>query len=416
MYDIIRHELRRRKRPIGVAIVGLGFMGYGLLRQLQSMDGFRVQLLVSRNLDRTQARLRQAGVPFVITDTAASAAQGDHGDLLRVTDDYRSISQASCDIVVEMSGDVPYATIVTLHSLDAGLNVATMNAELHATVGHRLRRIADDAGLVVADVQGDQPGSLAAFMEEVRFFGFNPVMAGNIKGFLDHHATPESLIEEGQKRGLSGKQVTSFTDGTKIALEMALVSNHYGMTLLAPGMHGHTVESLDEILNVFYWTRVPEQGCVDYVIGRGLPAGIFVVGTHSDAGQASYLQYLKLGDGPLYMLYRPFHLCHLEAPYSIARMVLYGKGTIHSAAQPTTAVVAIAKRDLLPGDVLDGIGGYCCYGEIRTVADPETPAAVPIGLADGATVKRAITKDELIAFADVTLPVNRAVELFYENR
>lgn len=415
MYDVVYKDLERLEKPIDLAIVGLGFMGYGFLQYVKWLPGFRVRLLVSRDLVRSGARLRSVGLEYVVARTAAEVQRAASQGVLAVTDDYRLIGETQCDIVVEMTGDVPYAAEVAMHALQAGVHVATMNVELQATVGSQLKEMANAAGLLITDVQGDQPGSLASFIDEVKFFGFQPLMAGNLKGFLNKHATPDSLGKEAEKRGLTLKQVTSFTDGTKIAMEMSLVANYYGMTILAPGMHGYAVDNLEDILDVFDWQNLPQQGCVDYVIGRKLPAGIFVVGTHYDPVQPPYLKYLKLGDGPYYMLYRPFHLCHLEAPLSVAKMSLYGSGTIDNGIRPTTEVAAVAKRDLLPGDVVDGIGGYCAYGVIYDVDTVRREQLCPIGLIEGAVVTKPVAKDQTISLEDLDLPVNAATELYMQR-
>ena len=122
------------------------------------------------------------------------------------------------------------------------------------------------------------------------------------------------------------------------------------------------------------------------------------------------MSYFKMGDGPLYMFYRPFHLAHLEAPLSVARAVLFGDASIAPAGPPVCEVAAVAKRDMEAGEELDGIGGYDCYGMIDNVENTRRDGVLPIGLADGARLTRAVAQDQPIRAADVIMPGGRLVD------
>jgi predicted homoserine dehydrogenase-like protein len=123
-----------------------------------------------------------------------------------------------------------------------------------------------------------------------------------------------------------------------------------------------------------------------------------------------YMSYFKMGDGPLYMFYRPFHLTHLEAPLSVARAVLFSDASIAPAGPPVCEVATMAKRDLEAGEELDGIGGYTCYGLIDNVENTRRDDALPIGLAGGARLTRPVAQDQPIREADVVLPAGRLVD------
>lgn len=415
MCATIAERLRSRESPVDLVLVGLGFMGYGFLRQVQRTPGLRLPLVVTRSLERARAFLAERGFPVAVEgDPAAIRANADRG-VLSLWPDYRILAALPYPIVVEMTGDVAYGTQVALVAFRAGKHLATMNVELHATVGSELERQAAAHGVVVTDVEGDQPGTLACLVDDVALAGFRPLMAGNVKGFLDRQATPATLGEEAARRGLSLRETTAFTDGTKIALEMTLVANHLGMRVLTRGMHGHPAARVEDALHLFDWQAVAPEGCVDYIIGRSLPPGVFLVCEHEDAQQASYLRYLKLGDGPRYLLWRPFHLCHLEAVRSIARLALFQEPTISNTTHPTTQTVAYAKKDLRPGEVIDGIGGYACYGLIENLDVVQAEGLVPMGLVAQAIVRRPVGRDRPLLWDDVILPENAATRLWAEG-
>lgn len=410
MYNFILKKLSSQTKPIDIILVGLGFMGYGILQYLQHIPGMRVIVLITRNIERSSSRLNSGGFKYQVTNILSKIRKNRDQGILSVCNDYKVISGLDCKIVLDMTGEIAYGTEVALETLNSGKHLVTMNCELQVTLGSELQKYANDRNLMVTDVQGDQPGSLASLISEVKLFGFDILMAGNLKGFLNRYATPDLLVYEAEKRGITLKQVTSFTDGTKIALEMALVANYFGMEVLTPGMYGYPVDDVNDILSLYRWDKIPPCGCVDYVIGLTLPAGIFVVGKHKDINQIPYLRYLKLGTGPHYMLFRPFHLCHLETPLSIAKLYYMNEITINNSLKPKTQVVAFAKKDLNVGEKIDNIGGYCCYGLIYNIDRVKKEKLAPIGLVEGAIVSKKIIKDQPIPLTNIELPDNSAVQ------
>jgi predicted homoserine dehydrogenase-like protein len=166
---------------------------------------------------------------------------------------------------------------------------------------------------------------------------------------------------------------------------------------------------VNDVLNITDWDRIPEQGVVDYVIGRDLFPGVFVVGTHKDPHQKKYLSYLGLGNGPRYVLFEPYHLCHLEIVQTIAKAVLFGEPTIHNPPGGATKTIAIAKNNLPRGTKLDGIGGDTTYGMIDMVSG--TADFLPVGFTKHAIVTSELMKDQPIKISDVLLPVTIATRL-----
>jgi predicted homoserine dehydrogenase-like protein len=116
------------------------------------------------------------------------------------------------------------------------------------------------------------------------------------------------------------------------------------------------------------------------------------------------LAYYKLGDGPFYVLYTPFHLPHIQIASSIGRAAIHGDATVAPLAGPACEVVAVAKRDLKAGERLDGIGGFCVYGLIENAAAARAAAAMPIGLSEGCVLRRDISKDATLSLDDVEQP------------
>lgn len=412
MIGVVARRLKSLDAPIDLILVGLGFMGYGFLRRVQRLPGLRVALVITRDVARAARRLAEAGLESRLVGSPVEVEANARRPIVSLSGDPSLIGALPCPIVVEMTGEVAYGAEIALAAMDSGKHVVTMNAELQATIGSYLKEYAEARRVRLTDIQGDQPGSLAGLLDEARFYGFDPVMAGNIKGFLDRHATPATIGEWAARSGLTLKQTTSFTDGTKLALEMSLVANFNGMRVLKPGMWGHPAERLEEVLGLFDWDRIPAGGCVDYVRGGSLPSGVFVVGRGEDPEQAPYLRYLKLGGGPYYLLHRPYHLCHLEAPLTVARLALFDEPTIDNSIRPTTRVVAVAKRDLWAGEVVDGIGGHCCYGLADNVDRPGLADGAPIGLVDRGTMARPVRRDEPIGRQDIELPDNAATRIW----
>jgi predicted homoserine dehydrogenase-like protein len=146
---------------------------------------------------------------------------------------------------------------------------------------------------------------------------------------------------------------------------------------------------------------------VDYVVKARPSPGVFVLATHDDPRQRQYLALYKLGDGPLYSLYTPYHLCHLEAPTSVARAVLFNDAVTAARFGPKVDVVTTAKTDLEAGQVLDGIGGYTTYGQCENADATFGARLLPMGLAEGCRLRRDLPRGEVLTFADVEVPEGR---------
>lgn len=414
---IVDKALRERHeagRPVRVGLIGSGFMGRGIALQIaQSVPGMEVAAIYSRSLDDAGRAYAQAGVADpVAVDRPDALDRVVEGGGHAVSDDPEVLCDAACiDAIVEVTGTVEFAAGVVERAIAQGKHVVLMNAELDGTIGPILKHKADRAGVILTNVDGDQPGVIMNLYRFVRGIGVRPVLCGNIKGLQDKYRNPTTQAEFARRWGQSPEMVTSFADGTKISFEQAIVANATGMRVARRGMHGPTVEPGVHI-RVAAERFSPEEllqgdGIVDYVVGAEPAPGVFVLGTHDDPVQRHYLELYKLGTGPLYCFYTPYHLCHFEVPWTVARAVLFKDAAIAAIAGPRVDVVATAKIDLPAGQVLDGMGGYMTYGQAENSDVAARERLLPMGLAEGCRLTRAVAKDEVLSYRDVAVPPDR---------
>jgi predicted homoserine dehydrogenase-like protein len=415
---LVDTALQRREaegRPIQVVVVGAGFMSRGLVNQItHSTPGMAVAAIVNRTVTKAERAYAEAGVTdarLVSTLAEAEAALAEGVPVF--TDDYAAVLGAEqIDAVVDATGSVEYGCHLALACINAGKHLILMNAEVDGTVGPILSHRAKAAGIVLTGCDGDQPGVQMNLVRFVRGIGLRPLVCGNIKGLQDEYRTPTTQKGFAEKWGQDPYMVTSFADGTKVSFEQALVANATGMTVAKRGMVGQEHRGhVDDLASKYDLAELEELGgVVDYVVGSKPGPGVFVLATHDDPKQRHYLNLYKLGEGPLYSFYTPYHLCHFEVPQTVARAVLFADATIAPLAAPTVEVIAVAKRDLGAGETLDGLGGYQTYGVCERADVTAVEGLLPMGVAEGCTLRRAVAKDEVLSYADVELPAGRLVD------
>lgn len=376
---------KRKKRRIG--IIGTGFVARGLGYALRRDESLEVATVLTRR-----------GLSE-ISDFPVNKA--------KITNSLSNFKK-NCELVVECSGDAVYATEAISDVLDLGIPVVTMNSELHVTTGSWLAKKG-----FITEAEGDQPGSLAALYKDAVGMGFKPVVLGNIKGFLDHNPTKETMQYWAKRSGISLTQVTSFTDGTKLQIEQAFVANGFGFEIAKRGLLGIQCDDYKEGAETL--AKKGEKigrKISDYVLSSKSPAGVFIVATH-DKEESSYLRYYKMGEGPYYTLIRPFHLCHLEITKTI-KQVLNGEGVLlNNGSNPRISVATISKRKLTPGYLLKrGIGSFDVRGEAVNI--PDYPNHVPIGLMSDVVIKRDIKPNQMITFDDLEIPSSKALSAWKE--
>jgi predicted homoserine dehydrogenase-like protein len=402
-------------RPVRVGMIGAGFMAKGIANQIvNSVPGMRLAAIANRTLGRAAECYRIAGAPNPrVVSSAAELDDAIRDGMPAITDDPMVLCAAEgLDCLIDVTGAVEHGAQVTMAAIRHGKHVVSMNAELDGTVGPIIKRHAEAAGVVFTGSDGDQPGVQMNLWRFVKSIGLTPLVCGNIKGLQDPYRTPTTQAGFAAKWGQDPHMVTSFADGTKISFEQAIVANATGMTVSKRGMigaeHPGHVDDLTKSYDVEMLKRL--GGIVDYVVGTKPGPGVYVIATHDDPKQRHYLNLYKLGEGPLYSFYTPYHLCHFEVPLSVARVVLAGDAVIQPIAGPRVEVVATAKRDLEAGEVVDGLGGYMTYGQCDTYEASRSEGLLPMGLAEGCRLRRPLKKDAVLTYADVEIPQGRLVD------
>ena len=414
-------------RPIRVGLVGAGFMARGVALQItRSVPGMRVAAIANRTLDSARRAWIEAGWPDSVASirevtTLTQLEDAIDSGATAITEDAMLLCQADgIDVIVEVTGTIEHAARVTLEAIAHSKHVVLMNAEVDGTIGPILKTYADRAGVVLTSADGDQPGVMMNLYRFVKGIGVRPVMCGNIKGLHDPYRNPTTQAGFAHQWGQNPAMVTSFADGTKISFENAIVANGTGMRVGQRGMFGPTVAAGTPIQNTSelfpLQAMLDGPGLVDYVVGAMPGPGVFVLGTHEHPQQRHYLSLYKMGEGPLYCFYTPYHLCHFEVPNTVARAVLFGDATLTPAGAPCVEVLASAKVDLKAGQKIDGLGGYMTYGLADNADTARAQNLLPIGLAEGCTLLHDVAKDTLLSFADVLLPPGRLCDQLWREQ
>ncbi len=410
---IVDSELERREQngnPIRVAMVGAGYMGRGIALQIeQYITGMSLVAIANRTPSAAIKAYQDAGANPIESveniDQLETAIAAGHP---AVTDDAMLICEAEgVDVVIEATGDVEHSAHVAMKAIENQKHLVLMNAELDATVGPILKVDADRAGVVITNADGDQPGVMMNLYRFVKSIGYQPVLAGNIKGLQDYYRTPETQKGFASEHHITPQMATSFADGTKISMENAIVANATDFRVGQRGMYGPRCTHVNETVDLFPMDQLLNGGLVDYILGAEPGPGVFVLGYNTDPIRRDYMKYFKMGDGPLYAFYVPYHLPHLEVPLTAARAVLFKDAAVAPLGAPVCDVITVTKRDLKAGEILDGIGGFTCYGMIENSEICQSDNLLPMGLSEDCTIKRDISKDQVITYEDVNVPEGR---------
>ncbi|AHJ98388.1 NAD(P)H-dependent oxidoreductase [Hymenobacter swuensis] len=416
--DTALQQRQREGRPIRVAMVGAGFMARGVARQIcRYVPGMELVAIANRTPEKARAIYAEAGVTDVVevgsvAQLEACLEQGRPA----ITDDALLLSRAAgIEAIIEVTGAVEHGARVVLEAIRHGKHIILLNAELDGTVGPILKVYADRAGVVYTVSDGDQPGVTLNLARFVKGLGVTPVLCGNIKGLHDPYRNPTTQEGFARQWGQNPSMVTSFADGSKISFEQAVVANALGMQVARRGMLGPTVEPGTPVTKAADW--YPHElllnggpGIVDYVVGAEPGPGVFVLGTIDDLVQQHYLKLYKLGPGPLYCFYTPYHLCHFETPTTVARAVLFQDAALAPAGPMCVEVITAAKVPLFAGQVLDGIGHYHTYGLAENADVTRRENLLPIGVAEGCILRHDVPKDQVLTYDDVLLPEGRLID------
>ena len=401
--------------PVRVGLVGGGFMARGITFQVVGhMKGLTISAIANRTIAHAIEAFRDAGIDDPVqVHTPDEVDEHVRAGRHVVTDDPAVLAQSrSLEGIIDATLDIEHSVRVAMAAIDGKKPFVTMNADMDSTVGPLLKTRAEAAGITYSGTDGDQPGSIMNLLRFVETIGYRPVLGGNMKGFQDVRRTPETQKEFAAKFGLSPQAATSFADGTKIAMEQAMLANATGFRVGRRGMYGPERAHVSEAVDAFPEDEMLEYGLVDYLLGAQPGPGVFVIGYSENPTRQRYMRYFKMGDGPFYVFYTPFHLAHLEVAITAARGILLQDTAVTPIGGPMCDVLAVAKRDLQPGDVLDGVGGFTAYGEIDNTPTIMDEGLLLMGLAAGCRIVCPVPQDQPITLDDVELDESRVTVQF----
>jgi predicted homoserine dehydrogenase-like protein len=415
---LVDKALKQREHdsnPIRVGLIGAGFMAQGLTNQvINSVPGMEISAIFNRTADRAARVYDYAGRP----DAVEARDQATLEDSIRsgrpvVTEDASLIARSeNLDVVVDVTGSVEFGARLALESFEYDKDVVLMNAELDGTIGPILRKYADRVGRILSACDGDEPGAQMDLVRWVVGLGLIPRVVGNIKGLQDPYRNPTTQQGFAEQWGQNPAMVTSFADGTKISFEQAIVANATGFKVRSRGM-SRGQEYHGDIMTIGDLYDIDELrelgGIVDYVVGTP-HTKVYVLAEHPDPKQQHYLKLYKMGDGPLYSFFTPYHLVHFEVHNSIARVVLFRDEIAPPLGGPVVEVGAVAKRDLKAGEILDDYGMYMTYGEAVNADEMSTERYLPEGLVEGCRLVSDVAKDQPLRYNDVVLPEGRLAD------
>lgn len=420
---------------IKIGIVGVGQMGSGLLANLKEIPGMEVMAVATKDMNSTINFAKEVGYKkkkIIIFDTNGFSENTDLKenlldlrkaktiqekmeiinkvdikDKLIITNDASIIpALKEIDVVIDATGKPDIGAFISFNSIVNKKHIVTLNVEGDVTIGPILRKLAISSDIVYTVSAGDEPAAIKELFDFASAANLKIVAAGKGKNnVLDRYSNPEILKDFAESKGSNPYMMTSFVDGTKTMIEMACLSNATGLIPDIRGMHGPKAD-IKDLVNVLIPKKdggiLSKTGVVDYTIGDLAP-GVFLVYTTDSKIVRRDLKYLKNGDGPYYLIYRPYHLASIETPLSIAKAFLYNEPTIEPGFGFVSEVMTCAKKDLKPGDILDGIGGFNCYGLIELHEKVKKEKFLPIGISEGCIVKRKISKDEPVKYDDVEI-------------
>lgn len=379
-------EMRDNGESIKLAIIGCGKMGGSLISQLSKLDAMEVKLVVDRNPRKAIKALTQAGIAedkIIYTDDYNEGYEVLEKGYVAVSTNYRlSYKLLQINAVVDCTGNPPFGAVIARKTIQYHKHMISFNVECEATVGPVLHDMAKKAGVVYTGILGDEPGAIMELVDNAYGMGLEVLVAAKGKNNpLNNYATAELLEEEAKSKKLSPRMLTSFVDGTNTMIELNSVCNALGFLPDTFGCHGIKT-SPDKAVEDFKLKKdggiLNSYGVVDF--SPGMAPGVFIIVTSDQEDVRDLMKFLGFGDGPNYLLYRPYHLTSLEAPITIYNAVVENEPTIAPIHGQVADTVAIAKRDIKKGEKLEGIGSDKVFGKLTSHARSIHEDLLPIGL------------------------------------
>jgi len=407
------NELKKREsmgNKIKVALIGAGQMGTDIVSMVSSMPGLDIGAVVDINLENAQTAYKLSGLKE--NEIKESSSKTEIEDLIMhnkavITSDSNIVTEVdNIDVVIDATGVPEVGAEVGLNSIMNGKDIVMMNVEADVVIGPILNKMAKKSGVTYTGAAGDEPAAIMEIYDYAKSMGLEVVAAGKGKNNpLQLDANPDSVRETAEKKGTTPRMLATFVDGTKTMVEMAAVSNATGLVPDVVGMHGPTtnVEDLPKKFSLKEQGGIlNSKGVVDYSLGDVAP-GVFVIVTSDNQRVKDSFAYSKMGSGPNYLLYRPYHLVSLETPISAARAVINGEATIAPEFGLVSETITVAKKDLKKGETLDGIGGFTVHGSIEKGDIAREKNLLPLGLTHGAVMKTNVKKGDLLTYDDVEI-------------
>ena len=422
-------------KPIRVGLIGAGKFGSMYLSQIPRTPGVHLVGIADLSPAAARTNLARVGWDVARTEAVSLDAAVKNGDT-HITEDWKAlVSHPAIDVVVECTGHPIAAVDHCLEAFAHGKHVVNVTVEADAFCGPLLARRAAQAGVVYSLAYGDQPAMICDLVDWARTCGFPVVAAGRGHKWLPHfcNSTPETVWgyygltpEQATRGGLNPKMFNSFLDGSKPAIESTAVSNATGLQVPSNGLlyPPASVEDIPYVTRPISEGGVLEQkGMVEVISsleadGRKIPydirMGVWVtVEAETDYIKNCFEEYNAHTDpsGRYFTLYKRWHLIGLEVGMSVASVALRGEPT-GVAIGWNADVVAAAKRDLKPGDALDGEGGYTVWGKLLPSSKSVQLGGVPLGLAHDVKVIRPVPQGQVVTWADVAMDTTtRAYQL-----
>ncbi|WP_149535334.1 NAD(P)H-dependent oxidoreductase [Siccirubricoccus phaeus] len=405
-------------RPVTVGVIGAGKFGSMFLAMAARSPGLHVACIADLALPRARAALERVGWPAERYGAASLDAAFTARGTWLTEDSAALILDPRIEVVVECTGHPAAGLRHALTAIAAGKHIVMVNVEADVLAGPLLAEKARAAGVVYSMAYGDQPALVCEMVDTLRAEGFTVVAAGKGTKYLpEYHASTPATVwghyglteEQARLGGMNPQMFNSFLDGTKSAIEMAAIANATG---LAPPEDGLAFPpcGVQDLPRVFAGStgRVEVISSLERdgrpVVGD-LRWGVYAVFEgETDYVRRCFAEYGVATDpsGRYAALWRPYHFIGLELGISVASAALRQEPT-GCAESWRGDVAATAKRDLAPGEVLDGEGGAMVWGKCIPAARSLALGALPIGLAHGVTLKRAVKAGAILSYADVAL-------------
>jgi len=364
---------------IRAGIVGAGQMGRGMVTQMALMKGIMPAIVSDIKMDNVINAFHYAGISdedIAVAKTLEEANRYMEQGKFVATENADFISHANLvEVAIDVTGVPEVGVKIAIDAMNNKKHVVMMDVETDVVIGSYLKKLGDRNGVIYTGSAGDEPGAVMELYSFARAMGMEVKVMGKGKNNkLDYDCNPDTVLEEATRRKMSPRMLTSFKDGTKTMVEMTAMSNATGLIPDVIGGHGPSASPKDrcaELNEIFKLKKdggiLNQHGVVEYV--NGIAPGVFVTVTTQNEEIAYQMGYHSMGPGPLWTLYRPYHLCNLETPLTVAKIVIDGEPTIVPLDGPVSECIAVAKRDLKAGETIDGIGGYTTYGSIATAQE-----------------------------------------------